>query len=32
MLFGLPFAGAAFLIWLVVAGAAVFLRWRRSDY
>jgi hypothetical protein len=31
MLFGLPFAGAAFLIWLVVAGVAVFLRWRRSD-
>lgn len=32
MLFDLPFAGAAFLIWLVVAGAAVFLRWRHSDY
>jgi hypothetical protein len=32
LLFGLPFAGIAFLIWLVVAGAALFLRWRRSDY
>ena len=32
MLFGLPFAGAAFLIWLVVAGVAVLFRWRRSDY
>ncbi len=32
ILFGLPFAGAAFLIWLVVVGVAVFFRWRRSDY
>jgi len=32
MLIGLPFAGVAFLIWLVVVGVALFLRWRRSDY
>jgi hypothetical protein len=32
LLFGLPIAGIAFLIWLVVAAAALFLRWRRLDY
>jgi len=31
MLIGLPFAGVALLVWLVVAGAAVFLRRRRAD-
>jgi hypothetical protein len=32
LLFGLPIAGIAFLIWLVVAAGALFLRWRRLDY
>lgn len=32
LLFGLPLAGIAFLIWLVVAVGALLLRWRRLDY
>ncbi|MFO1097525.1 MAG: hypothetical protein U1E81_04405 [Xanthobacteraceae bacterium] len=32
LLFGLPIAGIAFLIWLVVAAGALFIRWRRLDY